>query len=111
MHGRRKITAAAHFLQPSERLSSVEETPRRSAPSRQGNGRSVDAGACALLMSPLLRWLRTGAEDDEPAWRESLLLSQARKLEDMRKMRTILRMARSRLGDYYVDHQLPDTVP
>ena len=65
-----------------------------------------------------LRWLRTGDAEDEPKWRESLLYSQARKLEDMRKVNTVLRMARrpyndgqNGFGDYYVDHQLPDTVP
>ena len=79
---------------------------------------AADPGVCAWLMYPGLRWLRAGDSEDEPEWRESLLLSQARKLEDMRKIRTILSMARAQsrhgvngFGDYYVDHQLPDTVP
>ena len=78
----------------------------------------ADPSACAFLMYPGLRWLRTGDSEDEPEWREPLIYSQARKLEDMRKVRTILSMARSKsrpgangYGDYYVDHQLPDTVP
>ena len=78
----------------------------------------TDQGMCAFLMFPGLRWLRSGASEDEPAWRESLLLSQARKLEDVRKILTILEMARTQsrpglngYGDYYTDHQLPDTVP
>lgn len=78
----------------------------------------ADRGACGFLMSPGLRWLRSGDSEDEPEWRESLLVSQARKVEDMRKILTILTMARTPskagvngFGDYYTDHQLPDTVP
>ena len=81
----------------------------------------TDEGVCAFLLYEGLRWLRTGDSEDEPAWREPLLHSHARKVEDMRKILRILRMARTPgsckagggagYGDYYVDHQMPDTVP
>lgn len=79
----------------------------------------ADPSSCAFLSFRGLRWLRTGDQEDEPEWRETLLHSQARKLEDMRKVLTILKMGRApervdgqnAFGDYYVDHQLPDTVP
>ena len=53
----------------------------------------------------------TGDATDEPEWPESLLFSQQRKVEDVTKIAAILKMAKTAPGQYYVDHQMPDTVP
>ena len=72
-----------------------------------------DALGTAFLRSASaqVRWTRTGDATDEPEWPESLLYSQQRKVEDVAKIAAILKMAKTAPGQYYVDHQMPDTVP
>ena len=72
-----------------------------------------DALGTAFLRSASaqVRWTRTGDATDEPEWPESLLFSQQRKVEDVAKIAAILKMAKTAPGQYYVDHQMPDTVP
>eukprot|EP00211_Chloroparvula_japonica_P001995 CAMPEP_0119125302 /NCGR_PEP_ID=MMETSP1310-20130426/4625_1 /TAXON_ID=464262 /ORGANISM="Genus nov. species nov., Strain RCC2339" /LENGTH=429 /DNA_ID=CAMNT_0007115353 /DNA_START=184 /DNA_END=1473 /DNA_ORIENTATION=+ len=73
---------------------------------------TAEEGSVRFLRTSSVVWYRTGDAEDEPEWAESLLVSAARKVEDVRK---ILRIAeRSRgpgLGLAWFDHQLPDTIP
>ena len=73
-----------------------------------------DALGTAFLRSASaqVRWTRTGDATDEPECSESLpLYAQQRKVEDVAKIAAILKMAKAAPGQYYVDHQMPDTVP
>ncbi len=66
-----------------------------------------------FMRTDKIRWLRGGDIDDQPEWGESLLMSNARRIEDMRKIiRTFVQVETFEgYADWYIDHQLPDTVP
>lgn len=66
-----------------------------------------------FMRTDKIRWLRGGDIDDQPEWGESLLMSNARRIEDMRKIiRTFVQVETFEgYADWYIDHQMPDTVP
>ena len=72
-----------------------------------------ETGVIRFLRTDKIRWLRAGDSEDQPEWGESLLVSVSRRIEDLHKILGIDGMVQTLAGftTYYVDHQLPDTVP
>ena len=130
-------TAVSLPAEPDELLeASIASEERKADLLRQMYASALaeeDTTGIGFLRSSQVRWTRTGAATDEPDWPESLLYAQARKIEDILKIRRILSRSTGQpagiigaatasapavrltayggFGESWVDHQLPDTLP